>query len=349
MSVKHVYWLSDIAQGDNGTFGRKCANLGEMSRLGMPVPDGFAIARGAQEWALQETGARDEIAELVRRVGEPTDCRAQAELSREIRAIIEGKDLPPVLSSSIVELYDEMCARRGEEVAVSVRSAGVVSHPGMYETYLNMRGREQVLDAVKRVWGSTFNSRTIAHRVQQGQPIVDSPYIGVGVLEMVDARSAGVCFTVHPVDGDLDRAVIEANWGLGESCVSGQVSVDLYVVDKKSLSTLEKTLGEKKLQIVASGNGVHEEEVPAEKRCEYVLSDSEVAEIVRLSKLLEDHFGQPQDVEWAIDAGRPFPENVYLLQTRSVVGVQPQEYKTEKPDPLADLVGSFFVPSRPPR
>lgn len=344
MSAKHVYWLSEIAQGDNGVFGRKCANLGEMSRLGMPVPDGFAIACGAQEWALEEMGARGEIVEFLRQSGEPADYHQQSELSQGIRAIIEGKELPPALAEGIEEYYDEMCARRGDEIAVSVRSAGVVSHPGMYETYLNMRGRAQVLDAVKKVWGSTFNARTIAARVQQGQPIVDSPCIGVGVLEMVNARSAGVCFTVHPVAGDLDRAVIEANWGLGESCVSGMVSVDMYVVDKKSLSTLEKTLGEKKLQIVAAGNGVREEEVPADKRCEYVLSDKEAAEIVRLSTLLEEHFGQPQDVEWAIDAGQPFPENVYLLQTRSVVGVQVRDCKPVKSDPLADLVGTLFVP-----
>ncbi len=328
MEPKLVFWFSELGQDANGIVGKKCANLGEMTRLKMPVPLGFAISVTAHEKFFKETGARQEIEELLSRVGELNDFNLQAEVSKKIREIIEGKEIPPGLGNVITSYYEELCSKRGQEVAVSVRSAGVKSHPGMYETYLNIRGRSQVLQMVKKVWASIFNQRTICAAVQHGLPVAESPCIGVGVLELVNARSAGVCFTVHPVTGDPLKAVIESNWGLGESVVGGAVHVDRYVVDKESLKVIEKTLGEKKLQIVPKGNGVAEEELPTEKQSAYSLNDEEASEIVKLGKVLELHFNQPQDLEWAMDADRPFPQNILLLQTRAVVGVAIRDKET---------------------
>jgi len=343
MTTRQIFWLTEIGQSDNNVFGKKCANLGEMKRLGMPVPDGFAITCTTQDQILEATGARAEIRALLQETGEPKEVKAQAELSEKIREIVENKELPESFSQLVEAHYEELCARRGGEVAVAVRSAGVVSHPGMYETYLNMRGKEQVLTAIKKVWGSTFNSRTIAARVQAGDPIEGSPSIGVAVLEMVNAKSAGVCFTVHPVSGDPGKAVIEANWGLGESCVSGIVSVDLYTIDKESMRVIDKTLGEKQCQIIPKGNGVEEVKLSRDMRESYVLSDQEAGQIVKLGKDLEGHFGRPQDLEWAIDADRPFPDNVYLLQTRPVVGVEVKKDKSSQKSVVEDLVQDLFV------
>jgi pyruvate,water dikinase len=328
MEPKLVYWFSELGQAAHFIVGKKCANLGEMTRLKMPVPLGFAISVTAHEKFFKETGARQEIEELLNRVGELKDFSLQAEVSRKIREIIEGKEIPPGLGNVITSYYEELCSKRGQEVAVSVRSAGVKSHPGMYETYLNIRGRNQVLQMVKKVWASIFNQRTICAAVQHGLRVAESPCIGVGVVELVNARSAGVCFTIHPVTGDPLKAVIESNWGLGESVVSGAVHVDRYVVDKESLKVIEKALGEKKLQIVPKGNGVVEEELPPEKQSAYTLNDEEAAEIVKLGKALESHFNQPQDLEWAIDADRPFLQNLFLLQTRPVVGVAIRDKET---------------------
>jgi pyruvate,water dikinase len=175
---------------------------------------------------LKETKALQEIQELLDKVGVLHDVNLQAEVSRKIRDIIEGKEIPSVLGHAMASCYEDLCSERGKEIAVAVRSAGVKSHPGMYETYLNIRGKQRVLEMVKKVWASTFNVRTVAARVQQDLPVIESPCIGVGVLEMVSARCAGVCFTVHPVTGDPLKAMIEANWGLGESVVSGMVSAD---------------------------------------------------------------------------------------------------------------------------
>jgi pyruvate,water dikinase len=332
MGTKHVFWFTELGQNDNGMVGKKCANLGELTKLRMPVPRGFAISVTAEDKFLEETGARGEIRELVRRVGddELKDFNVQAEVSRNMQAIIEGKEIPPDLAAAIVSCYEDLCARSGCVVAVSVRSAGVKSHPGMYETYLNIRGTQQVLQMVRKVWASIFNHRTVSAAIQHGLRAEDSPSIGVGVVELVNARGAGVCFTVHPVTGDPHTAVIESNWGLGESVVSGVVNVDRHVIDKRSLKVREKTMGEKKMQIVPKGNGVSEEEVPPEKQAVYVITDEEAAEIVKLAMALEVHFNHPQDIEWAIDADRQFPGNVLLLQVRGVVGVEVREKTPEQ-------------------
>ena len=336
MEVKQVFWFREIGQEANSIVGKKCANLGEMTKIKMPVPLGFAISVTAHERFLDETGARQEIEKLLNKAGDLRDFSLAAEVSMKIREIVEGKEMPPDMVQVIASHYEELCSLRGCELAVSVRSAGIVSHPGMYETYLNIKGRHQVIDMVKKVWASTFNHRTICAAVQHGLSVAGSPCIGIGVVELVNARCAGVCFTVHPVTGDPSRAVIESNWGLGESVVSGQVDVDRYVVDKESLKVIERTLGEKKLQIVPNGHGVTEEELPFEKRSSYTLSDEEAAEIVKLGKSLELHFNVPQDLEFSIDADKPFP-NVLLLQTRGVVGVNVQNKKTAEEKLKAEL------------
>jgi pyruvate,water dikinase len=129
--------------------------------------------------------------------------------------------------------------------------------------------------------------------------------------------------------------------GLGESVVSGEVAGDMYVVSKESLKVLEKSMGEKRVQIVQKGDGVVEEEVPPEKRDTYVLNDEEAAEIVRLCMFLESHFNEPQDVEWSIDAEKPFPQNIYLLQTRPVVGVKVQKPKADIDQVMDSLLKKF--------
>lgn len=328
MDVKQVFWLGEIGQEDKGIVGKKCANLGEMTKIKMPVPLGFAISVTAHERFLDETGARREIEKLLNEAGDLRDYKLAAEVSAKIREIMEGKEIPSDLAQAIASHYEELCSRRGCELSVSVRSAGIVSHPGMYETYLNIRGRQQVLAMVKKVWASTFNQRTICAAVQHGLPVGESPCIGIGIVELVNARCAGVCFTVDPVSGDPARAVIESNWGLGESVVSGQVDVDRYVVDKESLKVIAKTLGEKKLQIVPNGHGVAEEEPSPERQRTYTLTDEEAAEVVKLGLALESHFNFPQDLEFTIDVDRPFPHNIFLLQTRGVVGVTVQQKKT---------------------
>ncbi len=245
--------------------------------------------------------------------------------------------MPREMEKTIVSYYKELCQRCAAEVAVSTRSAGTVSHPGQYETYLNVIGDSDLVDKIKKVWASTFNPRSLAFRSRQGIPLESDP-IGVAVLKMVKARAAGIIFTADPNTGDATRMIIEANWGLGESVVSGESTPDVYILDKESLEIRERKLGPKSRYVTFKEVGVAEEEVPPEKSGKFCLSDEEAKEIGRLGKILENHFGVPQDAEWAIDEDLPFPESVILLQARAEVIAQ-----TKSPvDQIVDLMLNRF-------
>lgn len=184
-----------------------------------------------------------------------------------------------------------------------------------------------------KVWSSSFNPRSLAFRSRKGIPLESDP-IGVAVLKMVNARAAGVVFTADPNTGDPSRMILEANWGLGESVVSGELMPDTYIVDKQSLKIRERKLGTKQKYITFKDIGVAEEETPLHKRSAFCLNDEEVAEIGRLAVILENHFGVPQDAEWAIDEDFPFPKNVILLQTRAAVIAQ----KKSPVDQVVDMM-----------
>jgi pyruvate,water dikinase len=167
---------------------------------------------------------------------------------------------------------------------------------------------------------------------------LESDPIGVAVLKMVNARAAGVVFSADPNTGDLSKMILEANWGLGESVVSGELNPDTYILDKESLQIRERRLGTKKKYITFKEVGVVEDETPPDKRSSFCLKDEEAAEVGRLAVALEKHFGVPQDAEWAIDEDFPFPKNVILLQTRAAVIAQ----KKSAVDQVVDLMLKRF-------
>ena len=323
MAEEWIFWLEEIGQEHNNVVGKKCANLGEMTKMGLPVPCGFSLSLKAEERFLRETNADQEIRQFLARFGGKVHGLKQyEEVSTGLRQIIETKEMPKDMRETIMSYYDLLCDRCGAEVAVSVRSAGTVSHPGQYETYLNVRGRDEVLHKVVKVWASIYNTRTIAAFDRKGLPVEDSLPIGVCVLELVNARCAGVGFTCDPVSGDLSQIVIEGNWGLGESVVSGALIPDKYIVDKNTLNIIERAIGDKKMQVVATDKGAVEQETPPDKQHMSCLSNDEVVRIAELAKALEAYFGVPQDMEWAISADFPSPDNIFLLQTRPVAGIK---------------------------
>ena len=239
-------------------------------------------------------------------------------MGKALRQIVESKNMPEHMEAAIASYYDALCQKLGvADVAVSTRSAGSVSHPGQYETYLNVRGRAELMEQVKKVWASTFNTRSLILRLRRDLPL-DSDPIGVAVLKMVNARCAGIAFTVDPNTGDASKIIIEANLGLGESVVSGSVTPDTFILDKESLKVKEKRLGQKTHRVTFGQSGVVEKEIAADESSLFCLSDDEASEIGELGKTLEAHFGVPQDLEWAVDWDLPSP-NIILLQTRSVI------------------------------
>jgi pyruvate,water dikinase len=343
MCEKWIFWLEEIGQEYNDIVGKKCANLGEMIKMGLPVPRGFSLSVKAEERFLRETNTDQEIRQFFTKFGGKVQGLKQYEdASRGLRQIIETKEMPQDIRETIMSYYEHLCDRCGVEVAVSVRSAGTLSHPGQYETYLNVRGRDEVLQKIVKVWSSIYNTRTIAALDRKGLPVEDSPPIGVCVLELVNARCAGVGFTCHPESGDLSQIVIEGNWGLGESVVSGALIPDKYIVDKNTLNIIEKAIGDKPMQVVATDEGAVEQETPPDKQCIHCLSDNEVVRIAELAKALEAHFGVPQDIEWAISDDSLSPDNIFLLQTRPVAGIKAKAPPSSTSKVIDEMIRSTF-------
>ncbi len=256
MTDKWIYWFDELRSEHNDMVGKKCANLGEMVHLGMRVPPGFAISVDGYEQFMEATGAGAEIREFVQQNQDEliNKVEKQIEASRFIRGVIESKPMPADMAHALWNHYGRLCEQTScEDVPVAARSSGAVSMPGQMETYLNVRGKKDLADKVVRVWGSAFTTRAIAFRLEKGMALDKAP-IGVAVLKMINARCAGVTLTVLPVTGDLSKIVVEGNWGLGESVVSGEITPDNFVVDKQS-GEIATTIGSKTKMVVYKDAG----------------------------------------------------------------------------------------------
>jgi pyruvate,water dikinase len=319
---KWIYWFEEIDKEFNDVVGKKCANLGELKRAGFPTPPGFALSVAAYEMFLKESGVIEEIRKVFASFkadpNDPADLPKYEKTAQKVRGILESKKMPGYMEEVIGTHYDELCDRtRIPNISVSTRSAGPTSHPGQYESYLHVKGRYDVLQNIKKVWSSTFNQRSIVARARKNMPLYFDP-IGVAVMMMVDARSAGVMFTLNPTNGDFSKIVIDANWGLGEGVVSGSTGVDEWMVDKVSFDIVKSKFLPKLIQYEFDpkiGKPAYID-VPPEKQNVPCLDRDEVIAISRIGKEIEKYFGVPQDIEWAIDKDLPFPQSILILQTR---------------------------------
>jgi len=338
MPERYIFWIEELGQEHCEIVGKKCGNLGEMAKIGLLVPPGFALSVEAYKDFMIQTNARREIQNYLSQVSGDIETIEQFnQASRDIRQIVESKEMPETMKDTILSFYDGLCRRCDCVVAVSTRSAGPVSHPGQYETYLNVKGKTDLLEKIKKVWASSFNPRSLAFRKRKALPLENDP-IGVAVLKMVNARAAGVIFTADPNTGDLSKMILEANWGLGESVVSGELMPDVYVLKKDTLEILEKKLGKKSKYVTCKELGVAEEECPADLSGTFCLRDEEAKEVGKLGILLENHFGVPQDVEWAIERDLELPKSIILLQTRPAVIAR----KKSPVDQVVDLMLNLY-------
>jgi pyruvate, water dikinase len=338
MPEQWIYWFEELGSGDNDLVGKKCANLGELTRLGLRVPPGFAISVEGYEKFMAETGAGDEIRRYVQSKRDLlSHVDRQVEAGREIRSIIESKKMPSEMQEQIHRQYETLCERAGmPDVSVAVRSSGAVSMPGQMETFLNVKGKKDVAEKVIQVWGSAFTTRAIAFRLEKGMDMEKAP-IGVAVLKMVNAKCAGVVLTVLPTTGDMTKIIVEGNWGLGESVVSGEMTPDQFIVDKEC-GEFECTVSTKKKMICRHTSGTQVAQVPKDMQCRPCLEPDELQEIARIAKEVESYFNLPQDLEWVIDEDLGFPENVLWVQAR------PAKYSKQENESeyLAELMSRIF-------
>ena len=313
-----IYWFDELGPEHNDLVGKKCANLGKMVHMGLAVPPGFALSIDMYREFIRATGVADTLASSVKECGglKGSGISVFEDLSEQLRSIIEKQEMPSPLKEMIASHYESLCENtKTENMAVSVRSAGTESRPGMFETYLNVCGIHDVLDKVKKVWASAYTPRAIAFRANKELPILGDE-LGVAIPKMVNARASGIAFTVNPVDGDSSKILLEANWGLGEGVVSGAESVDGFVVNKKGLDIEGVHIGYKSKYVIYLDNGADWADVPEKMRRLPCISDDEVLEIAGIARSTEESLGRPQDMEWAIDQDLPFPGGLFWLQTR---------------------------------
>jgi pyruvate,water dikinase len=310
-----VLWLDDIGSTDLDRVGGKAASLGEMAAAGLPVPPAFVVTADTYRSFVEETGIQEELFEAID--VDTEDSKALAEAAETAQDLVCETPLPESLRAEILGA----CDRLGDDVSVAVRSSATAedmpgaSFAGQQETFLNVT-RDRLLGRVRDCWASLFTQRALYYRQEQGFDHRDVD-MAVVVQRMVDADKSGVMFTSHPSTG-APVVTIEAAWGLGEAVVSGAVTPDNYVIDRATGDLREESIAEKRVMHVRdpeTGETV-DRTVPEDKRSARVLTDEELDELVAMGERIEEYYGDPQDIEWAIHDG-----GVFLLQSRPITTI----------------------------
>jgi len=319
--TQHVIGLSEIGCGDLALVGGKGANLGELVRAGLPVPNAFCVSASAYAHFLEQGNIGSAIdAELAQL--KSADAKNLETVASRIRELITSQPIPTKTVEAIVGAYGTLGGAT-MDTRVAVRSSATAedlpghSFAGQQDTYLGIVGTEPLLDAVRRCWASLWTARAIFYREAHGFRHRDVA-IAVVVQEMFASEVSGVMFTVDPVRGDRRRVAISASWGLGEAIVAGLVSPDYWIAEKSNGAIRERQLGEKAQRIDQnpSSNGVNLLDVPAVDRARFCLDDKRIAELAAIGRDIESHYGFPQDIEWGYAKGR-----FAILQAREVTGV----------------------------
>ncbi len=326
--MARVLWFKDIRKENLAQAGGKGANLGEMWNNNFPIPPGFVITAQTYKEFIEETDIKDKIISLLSNLDvEDTDKLQKA--AEKVQELITSTEIPEEIKEEITDSYDVLGLKKKSGVAqimegkgefVAVRSSATAedlpsaSFAGQQATFLNVRGREFFLHAVRDCWASLYTARAIYYRIKNNFPH-EKVFIAVVIQKMVNSEKSGVMFTVNPSTNNLEEMVIEGAWGLGEYVVSGTVNPDLYLVDKKSLEITKRELKRQGIKLIRdpeTGKNI-QVEINGEEEKLQVLSDREILEIVRTGKKIEEHYGSPQDIEWAIEKGQ-----IYIVQSRGI-------------------------------
>ncbi len=300
--MTYIDELTNLGREDVDRAGGKGANLGELMRAGFPVPSGFVVMTQAYVRFVEANRLTDAILELAT---QPAQDQAEVEQhAGAIRRLFTDGTIPDGLRQELLDAYDHL----GDGVAVAVRSSATAedlaeaSFAGQQDTYLNIRGHDALIAAVRDCWASLWTARAMSYRARQHvEPA--TVRLAVVVQRMVHADAAGVMFTANPANGRRDEAVISAAWGLGEAVVSGAVTTDNLIVGKQTGEIHNRSTARKAVMTVEVEHGTVEQPVPIVQQSRPVLSDEEASALVRLGAQIEEHFGAPQDIEWAYAGG----------------------------------------------
>jgi pyruvate,water dikinase len=332
MAADRIRGLAELRRSDEDRFGAKSASLGELIGAGVPVPPGFALPAEAYLAAV----------EGVDLSGSDPERSANA---------IRAAPLPDSLREELAARYEDLAAEASDpSPPVAVRSSAIgedseeATFAGQQETYLWVRGVEQLYEAVRNCWASLYSAEAVSYRADMADED-QVPAMGVTVQLMVDAAVSGVMFTCNPLNGDPSTVAVNASWGLGLSVVGGEVTPDEYRVSKVTREVLSKSVGPKELEYLPdpSGSGATKAEVPAERQREACLDGEQLERLAEVARTIEDHFGGHQDIEWAI--ARESGE-LFMLQARPVTVKRSKPEKAPGGSAMDLVMGTFGAGAR---
>jgi pyruvate,water dikinase len=352
--MTNVMWFESYWEGMKLEVGGKAASLGEMTGAGLPVPPGFALTTEAFRTCRDAANLDESLARLLYGL-DVNNMAMVSERCGAIRDVIRTMPMDADVEKSLRIGYAELSRRCGvEDVPVAVRSSATsedspdASFAGEHDTYLWVRGADNVVDAVRRCWASLFTDRATCYRVEMGYDH-RSVEMSVVVQKMIRPSAAGVAFTLNPSDGDRSTVAIDSAWGFGEGVVSGEVTPDNFLVDKVLFEISRRRISVKEVEFRLSDHDTVEK-VPldAERAAAPSLTDPQLKAIARLARRAEKHYGSPQDIEWAVDSDLPDGENVVLLQSRPET-VWSKKAAAAKPvaqpgDMMASIVSTLMNP-----
>ncbi|HSB65129.1 MAG TPA: PEP/pyruvate-binding domain-containing protein [Anaerolineales bacterium] len=347
-------------QANIETVGGKGASLAKLARAGLPVPDGFYITTVAYRQFVTAGNLQARILSALERVDAAQPSTLEA-ASTTIAQLFAETEISTQLADEILQAYHSLA---GHTPAVAVRSSATAedlpdaSFAGQQETYLNIHGEDALLDSVRKCWASLWTARAISYRLHQGIPS-DSAALSVIVQELVPADAAGILFTANPISGKRNELVINAAWGLGEAVVSGAVTPDTVIIDKSTGHVLHSNIAEKQVMTVGVETGTEEQPVPDPLKNKAVLTDAQATSLSHFGTQIEQIYGMPMDIEWALAQGQ-----FAILQARPITTIPEKMHKEIEwtlpnpkgqymrgsivdmmPDPVSPLFATLGIPS----
>lgn len=307
--------------------GGKGINLLKMTQAKFPVPPGYVVTTVAYHEFVKANNIGQKIIALAKSINY-ADISSVEKVSAEIRKLFINSPVPDLIAKEIKDAYARLKQLGSDRVAVrssaTAEDLAEASFAGQQDTYLNIRGDEGLLNAVRSCWGSLWTARAVSYRAKQGISM-DGLGLAVVVQQMVIADAAGVMFSVNPVTGARKEMIINAAWGLGEAIVGGHVQPDAIVAEKATGKVISLDVAEKSVITVMTERGTEEQELKDARRNRRVLEDKDIARLVEIGRLVEDHYKSPQDMEWAVAN-----ETFYLLQSRPITSLPEDPEEVEK-------------------
>ncbi|WP_202711478.1 phosphoenolpyruvate synthase [Sporosalibacterium faouarense] len=338
MDKCYIKWFKEVNKDDISLVGGKGANLGELTQKGIQVPPGFCITSNAYNSFIKLSNVEDDIRKIISNIDVENSSDLQIK-SLDVRRLILNAVIPDEIKKEIINKYEEFSNGIGIiEPSVAVRSSATAedlpeaSFAGQQDTYLHVKGNEQLLEHVKKCWASLWTARAIYYREKHNFNHFEVS-LCVVIQKMVRSEKSGVIFTVNPVTNNFNEIMINSSWGLGEAVVSGIVTPDEYILNKSTLEIREKNISDKNLMIVENKNGFGTQEVKvgeylnASKVKEETLNHSEIMKLGKSALLIENIYNSPQDIEWGLDTET---KELYILQARPITTLKEANIKVEE-------------------